>query len=71
MKEKGKFIAALNTMLWSWGGDTPSDAIWAANEMVEWAEAEYGITVDGRFAEVTEPEYEDNEKVIEELEGKL
>lgn len=71
MKEKDKFLAAIRTLMWSWGGDTPPDAVWAANEMIEWAEAEYGIKIDRRFAEVTEPEYENNEDVIDELASKL
>ena len=42
MKNKDLFIKALNTMLYSWGSDTPSEAHWALKEFVDFYEAETG-----------------------------
>jgi len=32
---KNKFAGAINTMLYSWGGDTPQEVVWAFNEMMD------------------------------------
>jgi len=31
---KEAVVDAFNTLLFAWGGDTPSEATWAANEMM-------------------------------------
>jgi len=46
MKEPDKFLAAISTMLSSWGGDTPPEAIWAFAEFVEWINAEYNLELE-------------------------
>jgi hypothetical protein len=48
---KEKFIKALNTLLYSWGGDTPPDAIWAANDFLDYYEEVLGVTIHSRFVE--------------------
>jgi len=68
MKNKDKFIAALNTLMFSWGSDAPAEAVWAANEMLDWVEAEYNVTIEQRFEE--DPE-EDTELLFNELKEKL
>lgn len=68
MKEKELFIKSLNTLLSSWGSDTPCEVIWGANELLEWYELEYNVKLNIRFVEVSEPDYEGNfEKVIESI----
>lgn len=49
MKNKELFIKALTTLLYSWGGETPPDAIWAANDFLKWYEAEYNVTLPDNF----------------------
>ncbi len=51
MKQKQLFVKALLTLIASWGGDTPPEAIWAANELLEWYEAEYNVILGVRFGE--------------------
>ena len=46
MKEKKLFIDALETLLHSWGGDTPQEAVWGVNELLDWYQMEYGIYID-------------------------
>ena len=45
MKDESRklFFKAMCTLLYSWGGDTPQDAIWAANEMLDFYKNETGI----------------------------
>jgi len=42
MKNKDLFIKALNTMLYSWGGDPPPEVHWALKGFVDFYEAETG-----------------------------
>jgi hypothetical protein len=51
MKEKALFIKALSTMLNSWGGDTPPEAIWAGNELLDWYEKEHSVKLNARLTE--------------------
>jgi len=74
MKEKVKFKQAIETILYSWGGDTPSEAIWAANELLDWLEMEYNIKIELRFAEIDgerDNYISDYDRVFKELESKL
>ena len=48
------FMGVINTMLFSWGSDAPSEAVWSANELLDWAEKEFGITINARFEEYAE-----------------
>ena len=58
MKNKEAFIAALSTLFFSWGGDTPAEVFWGANELLDWFEKEYGVLLNIRFDE--EPGYCEN-----------
>ncbi len=49
MKNKELFIKALSTLFFSFGSNAPSEVFWGANEMLDWYEAEYNITLGIRF----------------------
>jgi len=68
MKDKKKFMDAVKTLLFSWGSDAPAEVVWGLNEMVEWAEKEFGVTINGRFEEYCEQAHE---PMLKELESKL
>ena len=46
MKHPEILIESISTLLHSWGGDTPPEAIWAFNEIVDWVNSEYGFEID-------------------------
>ena len=48
---KEKFIKSLHTLLYSWGSDTPPEAIWAANDFLNYYEENLGVVIPGRFEE--------------------
>lgn len=54
MKNPELFLSAINTMLYAWGGDTPSEAIWAMNDFITWINEEYNTDLLG----VDEYDYE-------------
>lgn len=58
--DKKLFWKAFKTLLWSWGGDTPPEAIWTANELLDFFEASTGIKINGRLEEDS-----DNDEVLE------
>lgn len=45
MKDKKGFIEFLRTLICSWGGDTPPEAIWAANDLIKWVEKEFDVVI--------------------------
>lgn len=51
MKNKKEFIKALGTLFYSWGSDTPSEVIWGANDLLDWYELEFNVSLDIRFLE--------------------
>jgi hypothetical protein len=51
MKNKEAFINSLSTLFFSWGSDTPSEVIWGANDLLDWFESEYNVTLNIRFEE--------------------
>lgn len=59
MKEPRKFYEALSTIMWSWGGDTPNEACWGFNELLDWYEAETGNIIGLRITEYDYREYKD------------
>lgn len=71
MKHKDEFINAMNGLLHSWGSDTPPEAIWGLNELVDWAEKEYNVTINNRFSEPYEDNPLDPDVVIDEITSKL
>ncbi len=64
MIKKQEFINALSTLLFSWGGDTPPEAVWAANEMLEWYEKEYGVKLNIEIEEDGSTDFEDVKRAI-------
>jgi len=67
MKQKELLIKSLSTLFYSWGSDTPDEVYWAANELLDWFEKEFNVTLEIRF-ERDEKTYEDNfDKVIEKI----
>ncbi len=50
MPYNNKFEAFMGTLFHSWGGDTPQDAVWAANDFIEWAIEEFDIEVSARYS---------------------
>lgn len=51
MIEKELFIKALRTIFFSWGMDTPVEVFWGCNELLDWYEKEYNISLGIRFDE--------------------
>lgn len=51
MKNKSLLIAAIETLLFSWGMDTPPEAIWGLNELLDFIENEYDVSIPERFQE--------------------
>jgi len=64
--EKDLFVKALSTLLFSWGSDTPPEAIWAANEFLDYFEKVNKITLSGRFEETDydNEDYEENNNIL-------
>ena len=60
---KQKFIDAIQTLFHSWGCDTPPEVYWGCNELLDWYEIEFGVTLGVRFDE----ENENYEEVIESI----
>ena len=69
MKNKTEFFSMFSTLLGSWGGDTTPEAIWTANELVDWVEKEFDVKIDSRFIE--EDYDSENDNVIAELKQAL
>jgi len=46
-----KFRQLIDTILFSGGGDPTPESIWAANDLLEWAELENNIKFEIRFSE--------------------
>jgi len=44
-------IKSLETLFFSWGGDTPEEVYWGANELLAWLEEEKRIKFNIRFEE--------------------
>jgi hypothetical protein len=51
-------IRLFDTLLFSWGSDTPSEAIWSANELIEWIESEFSVNIPSRFDETNPDVYQ-------------
>ena len=66
-----EFFLALSTLLHSWGGDTPAEATWSANEMIDWIVVEYEIDFERRFDEDPTDEGLNNSLIVPELKAIL
>lgn len=51
MKQKELFIKALEALIDSWGSDAPWEVVWGCNELLDWYEAEYNVSLGIRFSE--------------------
>jgi hypothetical protein len=51
MKNKDLFLAAIDTLFWSFGSEPPAEVIWGANELLDWYEKEYNVVLNIRFDE--------------------
>jgi hypothetical protein len=51
MNEKEKFIKVLEGLFGYWGGDPYPEAYWVGNDLLDWLEAEYAISLGARFDE--------------------
>jgi len=71
MKNPVEFKKAIGTLLHSWGSETPPEVIWGLNELVDWAETEFGVTIDKRFDDPFEEDAIDPSIVIDEITSKL
>ena len=66
--EKKLFLKALLTLFNTWGGDTPPEAIWAANDFLDYFEKRNNIKLSGRFEEINSDEnVEHNQELTEEI----
>lgn len=67
--EKELFLKALMTLFYSWGGDTPAEAIWSANDFLIYFEKVNKVTFSGKFQEIDETPnwYINNEKLLSEI----
>jgi len=52
IRNKDKLKKAFLTLFFSWGGDTPPEAVWAANDFLAFLESELGINFQNRFEEI-------------------
>lgn len=59
---KTQFVKAIQTMLWSWGGDAPAEAVWAFNDFMIFYKTMTGITI---------PNLDEDLSNWEEIEQKL
>ena len=46
MNERALFLKAIRTLLYTWGGDTPPEAIWTLQELIEWLNKEFGLNIE-------------------------
>ncbi len=51
MKEKELFIKALSGLFFYWGSDTPAEVFWGCNDLLDWYEKEYNVSLNIRFNE--------------------
>ena len=61
LKDPEKLLAAINTMLYSWGSDPYAEVLWTMTEICEWVNDEYQVN----FPILTEEMHEDGEKFHE------
>lgn len=49
MKEKVLFRNTIETLLYSWGGDIPEEAIDTANDLLVWIKKEFNLVINIEF----------------------
>ena len=63
IKEKQLLLETLDTLMFSWGGDTPPEAIWAGNSLLKWIEKEFNVKINTELEE-NEESSESYDKVV-------
>jgi len=64
-KHKESFIQSLSSLFFSWGGDTPPEVYWGCNDLLDWYEKTFTISLGIRFEEPQESNnYENNYKAV-------
>jgi hypothetical protein len=64
--EKELFLKGLKTLLTSWGSEPPPEAIWAANDFIDFYELYTGHNHSGYF---NEEDNDFNGELLEEIES--
>jgi len=63
-KDKNMIYKFLSTLLYSWGGDAPSEVIWAGNEFIDFLNYKYKFNI----AYLQEIDIDDNNSnIIEQI----
>jgi len=64
-KHKDLFIESLQTLFFSWGGDTPPEVYWGGNALLDWYEKQFNIKLNIRFDEENQNFEEVVQKILE------
>lgn len=69
-KKKKQLSEFFSTLFHSWGGDTPSEAIWAANDLLPYLENDFpGISKESFMSPFDEGGSENNEEILSKYFG--
>lgn len=49
VNQKEMLVKSLSTLFFSWGSDTPDEVFWGANELLDWYEKEFNLSLGIRF----------------------
>jgi hypothetical protein len=49
VNKKEMLVKSLDTLFLSWGSDTPDEVFWGANELLDWYEEEFNLSLGIRF----------------------
>lgn len=49
VNQKEMLVKSLGTLFYSWGSDTPDEVFWGANELLDWYEKEFNLSLGIRF----------------------
>ena len=63
ISQKEMFVKSLDTFFWSWCSDTPTEVLWGANELLDWYEKEFNLSLGIRF-ERDEKTYDTNYNAV-------
>ena len=67
VNQKEMLVKSLRTLFFSWGSDTPDEVFWGANELLDWYEKEFNLSLGIRF-EIDEQTFDTNyDDVIEAI----
>ena len=64
-----KLHEVFTTLLYSWGSDTPNEAVWSANELLDWLNENKIVDIADRFEETSAENFGDiNEMLMSKIE---